>query len=106
MIGDTGVGKTYLIERISEELQVPFAKVNATSYTSAGYVGGDVEDIIRKNLLGSPKANGNVDMAEKAAKLKTGARSLESIMFDTFGRVNNIEVIMLALLEVVSKPLF
>jgi ATP-dependent Clp protease ATP-binding subunit ClpX len=64
MIGGTGVGKTYLIERISEELQVPFAKVNATSYTSAGYVGGDVEDIIRKNLLGSPRANGNVDMAE------------------------------------------
>jgi len=55
LIGNTGVGKTYLIERIAEELKVPFAKVAATDYTSAGYVGGDVDDIIRQNLLRNAK---------------------------------------------------
>jgi endopeptidase Clp ATP-binding regulatory subunit ClpX len=55
LIGNTGVGKTYLIERIAEELKVPFAKVTATDYTSAGYVGGDVDDIIRQNLLRNAK---------------------------------------------------
>ncbi len=57
LIGNTGVGKTYLIERIAEELKVPFAKVTATDYTSAGYVGGDVDDIIRQNLLRNAKDN-------------------------------------------------
>ncbi|MBM3200368.1 AAA family ATPase [Candidatus Woesearchaeota archaeon] len=62
LIGNTGVGKTYLIERIAEELKVPFAKVTATDYTSAGYVGGDVDDIIRQNLLRN--ANGDTARAE------------------------------------------
>lgn len=63
LIGNTGVGKTYLIERIAEQLGVPFAKVTATDYTTAGYVGGDVDDIIRQNLLRNAK--GDVNRAEK-----------------------------------------
>lgn len=57
LIGNTGVGKTYLIERIAEELKLPFAKVAATDYTAEGYVGGDVDDIIRQNLLRNAKDN-------------------------------------------------
>lgn len=63
LIGNTGVGKSYIIKKIAEKLDVPFAKVSATDYTAAGYVGGDVDDIVRKNLLGN--ANGNVEAAEK-----------------------------------------
>jgi len=55
LVGSTGVGKTYLIERIAELLKVPFAKVDASDYTTAGYVGGDVDDIIRRNLLRNAK---------------------------------------------------
>lgn len=63
LLGSTGVGKSYLVEKIAEKMKVPFAKVDATSYTAAGYVGGDVEDIVRVNLLNNAK--GNVKAAEK-----------------------------------------
>ena len=50
MIGDTGVGKTYLIRTIAKFLDVPFAITDATALTQAGYVGEDVENMIA-NLL-------------------------------------------------------
>lgn len=47
MVGPTGVGKTAMAERIAELLDVPFIVKDATTLTSAGYVGEDVESIIR-----------------------------------------------------------
>jgi ATP-dependent HslUV protease ATP-binding subunit HslU len=47
MIGPTGVGKTEIARRISQILNAPFIKVEATKYTEVGYVGRDVESIIR-----------------------------------------------------------
>ena len=47
MVGPTGVGKTAIAERIAELLDVPFVVKDATTLTSAGYVGEDVESIIR-----------------------------------------------------------
>lgn len=47
MIGSTGVGKTELSRRIAKITQVPFLKVEATKFTEVGYVGRDVESIIR-----------------------------------------------------------
>lgn len=47
MVGPTGVGKTAIAERIAELLDVPFIVKDATTLTSAGYVGEDVESIIR-----------------------------------------------------------
>jgi endopeptidase Clp ATP-binding regulatory subunit ClpX len=47
MIGPTGVGKTYIIKLISKKIGVPFVKGDATKFSETGYVGGDVEDLIR-----------------------------------------------------------
>ena len=47
MIGPTGVGKTEISRRLSKLAQAPFIKVEATRFTEVGYVGKDVEQIIR-----------------------------------------------------------
>ena len=47
MIGPTGVGKTEIARRLSKLVNAPFVKVEATKYTEVGYVGRDVESIIR-----------------------------------------------------------
>lgn len=61
MIGPTGVGKTYIIKLIAEKLGVPFIKGDATKFSETGYVGGDVEDLVR-DLVRS--ANGSIRLAE------------------------------------------
>ncbi|MDX8384270.1 MAG: ATP-dependent protease ATPase subunit HslU [Ghiorsea sp.] len=50
MIGPTGVGKTEISRRLARLAQAPFIKVEATKYTEVGYVGRDVESIIRDLL--------------------------------------------------------
>ncbi|MFH1531594.1 MAG: ATP-dependent protease ATPase subunit HslU [Pseudomonadota bacterium] len=47
MMGPTGVGKTEIARRLSRRLRVPFVKVEASKYTEVGYVGRDVESIVR-----------------------------------------------------------
>ena len=47
MMGPTGVGKTEIARRLSKRLRVPFVKVEASKYTEVGYVGRDVESIVR-----------------------------------------------------------
>ena len=47
MIGPTGVGKTEIARRLSRLAQAPFLKVEATKFTEVGYVGRDVEQIVR-----------------------------------------------------------
>ncbi len=47
MIGPTGVGKTEIARRLAKLAQAPFVKVEATKFTEVGYVGKDVEQIIR-----------------------------------------------------------
>jgi len=47
MIGPTGVGKTYIIKLIANKIGVPFVKGDATKFSETGYVGGDVEDLVR-----------------------------------------------------------
>jgi ATP-dependent HslUV protease ATP-binding subunit HslU len=47
MIGPTGVGKTEIARRLAKLCQAPFIKVEATKYTEVGYVGRDVESMIR-----------------------------------------------------------
>lgn len=48
MVGPTGCGKTYLAQTLAKMLDVPFALVDATALTEAGYVGEDVENILLK----------------------------------------------------------
>ena len=47
LIGSTGVGKTEIARRIAKIANAPFLKVEATKYTEVGYVGKDVESIIK-----------------------------------------------------------
>jgi ATP-dependent Clp protease ATP-binding subunit ClpX len=58
MVGETGTGKTLLAKTIARLLQVPFAIVDATVFTEAGYVGEDVESILSRLLQ-----NCNFDVA-------------------------------------------
>lgn len=62
MIGPTGSGKTLLAETLARTLDVPFAIADATTLTEAGYVGDDVENII-KNLL--QRCNFDKEKAER-----------------------------------------
>jgi len=61
LIGPTGVGKTYLIQNIARLIGVPFVKADATKYSETGYVGGDVEDLVRELVA---QADGDVRLAE------------------------------------------
>jgi len=47
MVGPTGVGKTYLVRTLAKLVGVPFVKADATKFSETGYVGGNVEDLVR-----------------------------------------------------------
>jgi endopeptidase Clp ATP-binding regulatory subunit ClpX len=61
LVGPTGVGKTYLVRSLAELIGVPFVKGDATKFSETGYVGGDVEDLVRELLR---RANGEVRRAQ------------------------------------------
>ena len=61
MIGPTGVGKTYLIKLIAKKIGVPFVKGDATKFSETGYVGGDVEDLVRDLVY---EADGDIEGAQ------------------------------------------
>ncbi len=62
LIGPTGVGKTFLVKLIAERIGVPFVKGDATKFSETGYVGGDVEDLIRELV---DAAKGDMRMAQQ-----------------------------------------
>ncbi len=61
VLGPTGVGKTYLVKHIAELIGVPFVKADATKFSETGYVGGDVDDLVRELVK---RADGDVELAE------------------------------------------
>jgi ATP-dependent Clp protease ATP-binding subunit ClpX len=61
MIGPTGVGKTYLIKLIAKKIGVSFVKGDATKFSETGYVGGDVEDLVRDLVY---EASGDIELAQ------------------------------------------
>ena len=67
MIGPTGVGKTEIARRLAKLANAPFIKVEATKFTEVGYVGKEVESIIR-------------DLADIAVKM-TKEREMEKVRF-------------------------
>ena len=72
MIGPTGVGKTEISRRLSKLAEAPFVKVEATRFTEVGYVGRDVEQIIR-DLLEIAIA---MEKVKKRKEVKTKAQKL------------------------------
>lgn len=61
MLGPTGVGKTYMIRLIAHKIGVPFVKGDATKFSETGYVGGDVEDLVRDLVR---EADGDIERAQ------------------------------------------
>lgn len=61
MVGPTGVGKTYMIKLITNKIGVPFVKGDATKFSETGYVGGDVEDLVRDLVR---EADDNIELAQ------------------------------------------
>jgi len=61
LMGPTGVGKTFLIKLIARHLGVPFIKGDATKFSETGYVGGDVEDLVRDLVR---EADGDIGRAQ------------------------------------------
>jgi ATP-dependent Clp protease ATP-binding subunit ClpX len=66
LAGSTGVGKTFITSLLADKVDVPFVIADANSITQAGYVGGNVEDILESLFL---KANGNLNKAQKGVVL-------------------------------------
>jgi ATP-dependent Clp protease ATP-binding subunit ClpX len=61
MFGPTGVGKTYIIKLIAKKINVPFVKGDATKFSETGYVGGDVEDLVRDLVR---EADDDIELAQ------------------------------------------
>jgi len=72
LIGPTGVGKTEIARRLAKLSDAPFIKVEATKYTEVGYVGRDVESMIRDLA----DVSVNMIKAEKTEEVKTKAEEL------------------------------
>lgn len=82
MIGPTGVGKTEIARRIARLSGAPFIKVEATKYTEVGYVGRDVESMVR-DLMGSAVSMVRRELAaqnEKAVKERVEERLLDVLI--------------------------
>ena len=79
MIGPTGVGKTEIARRLAGLANAPFVKVEATKFTEVGYVGKDVETIIRDLVDGSVKLTRDQAVAEVR---ETAERNAENRILD------------------------
>ena len=84
MIGPTGVGKTEIARRLAKLAQAPFLKVEATKFTEVGYVGRDVEQIVRdlvEAAIGMTKERLRKEVAAKA-ELRAEERVLNALVGD------------------------
>ncbi len=61
LLGPTGVGKTYLMRCVAKLIGVPFVKADATKFSETGYVGRDVDDLVRDLVKA---ADGNTELAQ------------------------------------------
>lgn len=104
VVGPTGVGKTYLVKHIAELIGVPFVKADATKFSETGYVGGDVDDLVRDLVQ---KAEGDVDLAEFGIiyidEIDKIATRSEMIGRDVSGR--GVQTTLLKLMEETEVPL-
>ena len=82
MIGPTGVGKTEIARRLARLVEAPFVKIEATKFTEVGYVGRDVESIIRDltEVSVSQMREKAIKQVEKAARDIAEERVLDAIL--------------------------
>jgi endopeptidase Clp ATP-binding regulatory subunit ClpX len=96
--GPTGVGKTYLVKHVADLIGVPFVKADATKFSETGYVGGDVEDLVRELVQ---KADGNVALAQYGIiyidEIDKIATASEAVGRDVSGR--GVQTTLLKLME-------
>ena len=88
MIGATGVGKTEIARRLAHLADAPFVKVEASKFTEVGYVGRDVESMVR-------------DLAEQSVS-RVKARRQEAVKAQAADAVE--ELILDALIPAISQP--
>jgi endopeptidase Clp ATP-binding regulatory subunit ClpX len=104
VVGPTGVGKTYLVKHIAELIGVPFVKADATKFSETGYVGGDVDDLVRELVQ---KADGDVALAEYGIiyidEIDKLATKSGMIGRDVSGR--GVQTTLLKLMEETEVPL-
>ncbi len=79
MIGSTGVGKTEIARRLAKIAQAPFVKVEASKFTEVGYVGRDVESMVRDLV---DQAVGMVQAERKEGVLAKAKESVEEVILD------------------------
>ncbi len=82
MIGPTGVGKTEIARRLARLAQAPFTKIEATKFTEVGYVGRDVESIVRDLVEASLKQTREREMAKHRHRAEEAAeeRILDALL--------------------------
>lgn len=88
MMGPTGVGKTEIARRLAKLVEAPFVKVEATKFTEVGYVGRDVESIIRDLMeigINLAREKENARVREKASTVAEG-RLLDLLLPQSFGK--------------------
>lgn len=103
-VGPTGVGKTYMMRCAARLIGVPFVKADATKFTETGYVGHDVEDLVRDLVKA---ADGDVDLAQYGIIFldeidKIASQS--SVGKDVSGR--GVQINLLKLMEETEVSLF
>lgn len=105
ILGPTGVGKTYLVKHIADLIGVPFVKADATKFSETGYVGADVDDLVRELVA---KADGNIELAEHGIiyldEIDKLATSGERTGRDVSGR--GVQTALLKLMEETEVPLY
>ena len=93
MIGPTGVGKTELARRLAKLVDAPFAKVEATKFTEVGYVGRDVESMVR-------------DLVENAIQIVTKLKQEEEVKPEAFDKAVKklAKILKPGIMKKVSNP--
>ncbi|MDX2079611.1 MAG: AAA family ATPase [Terrimicrobiaceae bacterium] len=103
LIGPTGVGKTYLVRHVADLIGVPFVKADATKFSETGYVGGDVEDLVRELVH---KADGNTALAQYGIiyidEIDKIAAASDAVGRDVSGR--GVQTTLLKLMEETEVP--